>query len=300
MDPGINAYVAAYPVSGEEAVCGRLPRLRTGPPAGLRRRRQLRLRHGSAQDWTTGEGWPPIGDGWHPFAAAFNGNGHAVSNLHMTRPDVGTTDGFGLFGTVGESGVVRETGLLNANVAGGDFVGLLAGVNEGMISHSYATGSVSGYGCIGGLVGTNDSGLISSSYTTGAVSVGSKYLGGLAGCNNRGTIIASYATGSVSGDTWVGGLVGDNDGWVITSYATGKVRGQKYVGGLVGAHRDGQISASYSVSEVTGSHYVGGLVGGNEGIIIYTYARGKSVRRRQCRCVAELHRRSGRVQSRHH
>ena len=273
-DAAKDEYAAAYPVSGEEMVCNDC--------RGYELARPLDFNDASSyasgavmEEWTTGEGWWPIGDGWHPFAATFNGNGHAVSNLHITRTDVGTVDGFGLFGTVGESGVVRETGLLDASVTGGDFVGLLAGANRGKISHSYATGSVSGYGCIGGLVGSNDFGLISSSYAASSVSGGFKYLGGLSGCNNRGTIIASYATGNVSGDTRVGGLVGDNDGWVITSYATGNVRGQKYVGGLVGAHGDGQISASYSGSDVTGGHYVGGLVGGNEGIVIYTYAVGK-------------------------
>ena len=124
-------------------------------------------------------------------------------------------------------------------------------------------------------MGSNAFGVISSSYATADVSGGYKYLGGLAGCNNGGTIIASYAAGSVSGDTRVGGLVGDNSGSVIASYATGSVRGQKYVGGLVGRNDDGSISASYSVSEVTGGHYIGGLAGGNGGTVTYSYAAGK-------------------------
>ena len=254
-------------------------------------------------EWTTGEGWRPIGDGWRPFAATFNGNGHAVSNLYITpktRADSSSVHGFGLFGSVGPSGVIRETGLLNANVTGGDFVGPLAGASQGTVSHSYASGSVSGYGCVGGLVGSNDFGVISSSHAAVNVLGGYKYLGGLAGCNNGGTIIASYGTGSVSGntrvgglagdnsgsviasyaigsvsgDTQVGGLAGDNSGSVIASYAIGIVRGQKYVGGLVG-NNEGQTSASYSVGNVTGSHYIGGLSGGNEGIVDYSYSVGQ-------------------------
>ena len=68
----------------------------------------------------------------------------------------------------------------------GDFVGPLVGSNNGTVSHSHATGSVSGYGCVGGLVGSNDFGVISSSYAATNVLGGYKYLGGLAGCNNRG------------------------------------------------------------------------------------------------------------------
>ncbi len=267
-------YAAAYPVSGEEVVCNNCN--------GYELARQLDFTAADSyasgevrEEWAEGTGWLPIGDGWHPFAATFNGNGHAVSNLYITRTNVGTVDGFGLFGTVGESGVVRETGLLGASVTGGDFVGLLAGANRGTVSHSYSTGSVSGYGCIGGLVGSNDFGLISSSYAAGIVSGGFKYLGGLAGCNNGGTIIASYATGNVFGDTHVGGLVGENSGSVNVSYASGTVGGQKYVGGLVGHNDDGHISASYAVGEAIGSHYIGGLVGGNGGIVIYSYAVGR-------------------------
>ena len=281
-DSGIGAYSAAYPVSGEEVVCNNCHGYELARPLDFAAADSYAFGEVSSE-WTTGEGWRPIGDGWDPFAATFNGNGHAVSNLYITpqtrdyRASIGE---FGLFGSVGESGVIHEIGLLNASVEGGDveggdFVGPLVGSNRGMVSRSYATGGVSGYGCVGGLVGSNDSGLISSSSAIVDVSGGFKYLGGLAGCNNRGTIIASYATGSVSGDTRVGGLVGDNNGWVIASYAAGSVRGRKYVGGLVGNHEDGQVSASYSVSEVTGSHYIGGLVGGNEGIVIYSFAVGR-------------------------
>ncbi len=271
-------YAAAYPVSGGEMVCNNCSGYELARPLDFAAADSYAS--GAVNGaWTTGAGWRPIGDSWHPFAATFNGNGHAVSNLYITpttQADSSSVDGFGLFGSVGESGVIRETGLLNANVGGGDFVGPLAGANRGTVSHSYATGSVSGYGCVGGLVGSNDYGVISSSYAAVSVLGGYKYLGGLAGCNNGGTIIASYATGSVSGDILVGGLVGDNSGSVTASYATGTVRGQKYVGGLVGNNDDdGQISASYSASEVTAGHYIGGLAGGNEGMVGHGYAVGK-------------------------
>ena len=280
-DSGVGAYAAAFP----GAVCNNCNGYELDRPLDFAASDSYASGTVSGE-WTAGGGWRPVGDGWHPFTATFNGNGHAISNLYITpatRADSSSVDGFGLFGSVGESGVIRETGLLNVDVAGGDFVGSLAGVNRGTVSHGYATGNVSGYGCIGGLVGTNDSGVISSSHATGSVS-GGKYLGGLAGCNNDGTIIYSYAAGSVSSGTetggltgfQVGGLVGENRGGITTSYAAGNVTGQKYVGGLVGNNNDdGTISASYSASEVTGGHYIGGLIGGNQGIVGYLYSVGK-------------------------
>ena len=227
-----NEYAAAYPVSGEEVVCNNCNGYELARPLDFAAAGSYASGAVSAE-WTAGEGWRPIGSSRHPFDAVFNGNGHSLSSLLITpttQADSSRGDGLGLFGSVGEFGVIRETGLLNVTVVGGDFVGTLVGDNEGTVSRSYATGSVSGYGCVGGLVGSNDFGVISSSYAASNVLGGYKYLGGLAGCNNGGTIIASYATGSVSGDILVGGLVGDNSGSVTASYATGAVRGQKYVG----------------------------------------------------------------------
>ena len=295
-----DEYAAAYPVSVEEVVCNNCYGYELARPLDFAAADSY-ASGAVSTDWTAGGGWRPIGGGRRPFAATFNGNGHAVSSLFITHAARAERSDGGLFGSVGESGVIRETGLLNVNVTGGDFVGPLAGSNNGTVSHSHATGSVSGYGCVGGLVGSNDFGVISSSYAATNVLGGRKYLGGLAGCNNRGTIIASYATGSVSGNTRLGGLVGENSGSVIASYATGGVsgdievgglagnnsgsviagyatggvRGQKYVGGLVGNNYNGSISAAYSVGEVTGGHYIGGLAGGNGGRVDYSYAVGK-------------------------
>ena len=234
--------------------------------------------------WTVGAGWRPVGPGRRPFVATFDGNENAISNLYITaaaRADSASVGSGGLFGSVGVSGVIRNTGLLNVNVAGGDAVGPLAGANQGTVSRSYATGSVSGYGAVGGLVGINASGAIISSYAAVSVS-GAKYIGGLAG-SNSGTVIASYAAGSVTGDGrfgelagyQVGGLAGNNRGSIIASYSTGAVRGQQYVGGLIGLNEDGSISASYSESEVTGGQYIGGLAGRNEGIVGLSYVVGK-------------------------
>ena len=64
-------------------------------------------------------------------------------------------------------------------------------------------GSVTGTGYyVGGLVGANDyNGTINNSYSTGSVS-GGGYVGGLVGYND-GTISNSYSTGSVSGGGYI-------------------------------------------------------------------------------------------------
>ncbi|MFV7791758.1 GLUG motif-containing protein, partial [Aliarcobacter lanthieri] len=64
---------------------------------------------------------------------------------------------------------------------------------------------------------------------------------------------------SITGQSKVGGLVGDNTyGTISNSYASGTVSGNNYVGGLVGDNVYGKISNSYASGTVSGNNYVGG------------------------------------------
>ena len=120
------------------------------------------------------------------------------------------------------------TGSVTSN---GDSVGGLVGDNAGTVRGSYATGSVTSTGNrVGGLVGYNsyfEEGItadIIDSYATGSVS-GNGWVGGLVGQNgyspgNSGAVTASYATSSVNGNRNVGGLIGYNypGGAITDSY----------------------------------------------------------------------------------
>jgi len=94
-------------------------------------------------------------------------------------------------------------------------LGGLVGANDGTVSTSYSTGSVSGFNSVGGLIGSNG-GPIRNSYATGSVS-GSNYVGGLVGSNFDGAISYTYAIGRITGASSVGGLVGFNDTNSVTS-----------------------------------------------------------------------------------
>ena len=222
--------------------------------------------------WTTGAGWQPIGNSLsNAFSGQFEGNGFTISNLRIDRSG---TSNIGLFGSTGVGAEIANVGLLNVDIMGASNVGGLVGWNDGIITNSYATGSVSGTRTAGGLVGRNSGGTITNSYATGFVlESDSASAGGLVGWND-GTITNSYATGSVSGDGNAGGLVGYNlNGTIMNSYATGSVPGDGNAGGLVGWN-DGIITNSYATGSVPGDFIVGGLVGRNQGIITNSYATG--------------------------
>ena len=284
-DGDVNKYGDAFPTSGTETVC-------ESGCNGYELARSLDFANPDSYAsgavntaWTAGNGWDPIaGVGRSPFV--FDGNGNTISNLFIKRID---TQGVGLFSLNDFNGIIHNIGLVDVDVSG-ETGGGLAGINLGTISHSYATGSVSGSETdTGGLVGLNGSEFVTGgstiSHSSASVAVsGDHNVGGLAG-ENFGAVMFSHATGSVEGDdSAVGGLVGSNEGTVISSYATGSVSGSdRSVGGLAGRNWGGAIISSYATGSVSGSdRSVGGLVGGvysgyaneRENWIISSYATG--------------------------
>jgi hypothetical protein len=216
----------------------------------------------ASQTAKNGTGWQPFGT----FTGTFDGQGHEVRDLFIYRPG---RDKVGLFGHVGEGGVVKNVAVVNANVTGDSNVGGLVGWNDGTVKEkSYYTGSVTGNNeHIGGLVGRNQ-GTVSSSNFTGTVKGNNNNkVGGLVGYNKGGSVTNSHAIGSVNGGLYVGGLVGYNEGGSVKdSHFSGNVTGSENVGGLVGRNQD-TVSNSYSTGSVSGNDYIGGLVGWNDGTV---------------------------------
>ena len=108
---------------------------------------------------------------------------------------------------------------------------------------------------------------------------GSRNVGSLVG-GNHGRIVNSYATGAVFGESFVGGLVGNNGytGSIRSSFVNVNVKGISEMGGLVGAHT-GRITNSYAAGTVLSIGILdvplGGLVGwvgSHDGEIINSYA----------------------------
>ena len=265
-------YGDAFPTSGTEAVC-------ESACNGYELTRSLDFDNSVSYasgavnpDWTTGNGWDPIGDSLDQFGAEFDGNGHSISNLYINLP---AADHVGLFASTNDSGLIRRMGLTNIGVTGKVFVGGLVGRNRGTVIASHASGNVSGDAGVGGLVGgSRGTSTVRDSYAAVTVSAAQHSAGGLVG-GNGGTIISCYATGDVTSINQVGGLTGissdSNTATIISSYATGNVTGDRQVGGLLGRQGGtagtgliGAIISSYATGSVSGnSSSVGGLVGTN-------------------------------------
>ncbi|HEY5048091.1 MAG TPA: GLUG motif-containing protein [Rhizomicrobium sp.] len=161
-----------------------------------------------------------------------------LTNLKITETRDKNNDGIG--------GLVRDNeGLLFGDEVEGSIhakqpttiIGGLAAASGGggQIVNSFANVRIKGHGNAGGLVAVNE-GPISGSYATGSVTGGDAPVGGLVGINEAsGDISNSYATGAVAGSSWLGGFVGQNGSTVETSYSTGAVTGtQGSAGGFAG------------------------------------------------------------------
>ena len=224
------------------------------------------------------EGFKPIGTATVPFAGIFEGNGHTITGLIISRPAMNDV---GLFGSVGALGQVRNLSLIGGAATGAYRVGGLVGSNSGKVSTCIVTGAVTGKAEVtGGLVGRND-GDVSNCHTTSAVSGVGQFLGGVVG-DNAGTISDCHADGAVTGGWfYIGGLVGRNDhGTLSNCRAAGAVIGWGgYFGGLVGHNYGGTVSNCHSTGTVTRTstsnpNPIGGLAGGNSGTMLNCYATG--------------------------
>jgi len=148
---------------------------------------------------------------------------------------------------------------------GGSCAGLVGG-STGIIENCYATGNVSGYRNVGGLVGiSNDPGYINNSYAIGNVNGDYMYIGGLVGwCNSN--ISYSYAQGNVTGinsTTYVGGLVGDISNYNIFNCvaANSSVKGGKSFINRISGSNTGTFSNNYAYNGMVITPF-----GGNSGI----------------------------------
>ncbi|WP_069998543.1 S-layer homology domain-containing protein [Cellulosilyticum sp. I15G10I2] len=174
--------------------------------------------------YSSGEGWIPIGvydsaasqDRF--FMGEFNGNNHSITGLHINRDK----NKQGFFGGIGAGGIVKNLGVVNANITGLGSVGSVAGVVEGAVENCYSIGGItSGDIYIGGIVGLiEENGAVKKCYSTGAVSGGS-YIGGVAGkVENMGAVENCAALnasvtgrdniGRVAGSVSVGGILSGN------------------------------------------------------------------------------------------
>lgn len=219
-----------------------------------------------------------IGTASVPFTGMFDGQGHTISNVTINAAG---EDNVGFFGVI-KGATIKNLNLYAVSILGKNKVGGLVGYAQAALTPSSlasligsctVSGTVSGGDQVGGLIGLNEgitdprtlfSAACAIDKCTADVSVSGSYMaGGLVG-ENSGTITRSAAKGNVSArngsESRIGGFVGGNTGDIYESHSEGAVTGTGYVGGFAG-YSGGVVKHCYSFGSVTGAEYTGSFAG---------------------------------------
>ncbi len=216
--------------------------------------------------YSNGEGWVPI----EKFGGTLDGRGYTISNLTISRP---SAKNVGLFGELLSTAKITNVTFENVNIRGGEYVGVLAGVGAGNISHIHVEkGKVIGQTYYtGGLVGSQNNGTISNCVVALDSIYGNEAVGGIIGILHSGTFSKSGVVCSIGGRQSVGGAIG-----VVSVGATTYIQevsaettltGVKDIGGLIGkieilGPEKLDFADSYAKGTIKGtSTNSGGLVG---------------------------------------
>lgn len=150
-----------------------------------------------------GSARPQIGSGTTPFTGVFDGQGHSITGYQPTD-----NGGGGVFAV--NEGTIRNLAVEHAEVdTAQGTIGLLADFNVGTIENSWTSGSITGQGRVGGVVG-DSTGTITDTYSTADVRSRTTEAGGVVAVALGGSETERvYSTGNVTADTRnVGGVVG--------------------------------------------------------------------------------------------
>lgn len=210
----------------------------------------------------SGTEWEPVGDRNNVYTGTFDGNGHTISNLTITKENLTFGDDCGMFGRVGTNATIQDLTLenvrLNVGATDGVPIGALAGVNQGTISNCKVSGNIfvtnNRAGYVGGIVGCMHSGVIQYCHSSAYIQGGnSTYVGGVLG--------GEYATATVKACSFSGSITSAN--------AVGGIAGHcLYFNDMIGCYSVGELSNLSTTAYRTGG-VVGFLQWGSEATACY-------------------------------
>ncbi|MDH7599715.1 MAG: GLUG motif-containing protein [Sedimentisphaerales bacterium] len=239
---------------------------------------------------SVGNNFQPIGTPLVPFTGSFDGDGHKLKNLSLSRPREAFV---GLFRNIARSampgqfmtGLVSNLTLESAQVTGCFQVGTIAGLNGGTILSCAVQGSIRADEMLGVLAGRNmRDALILSCQSRCSVGLGGvsrpdgwfEVAGGLVGRNLGGLVIGSTVNGSVTGTNTIAGLVAENvTGLIYRCGAWVEADVAWWCGaGLVGTSAGGSIVGCLAKGKVKGLDLGGCICGSTNDRIESCYFQG--------------------------
>lgn len=218
-------------------------------------------------DRVTPNNFTPIANRVARFEGTFDGCGYTISDINVTDT-VNNNYQIGLFGIVGENGVVKNVTVKDSQFSGNAPMGGIVGINYGFVDNCHNRNvQLESKDNAGGIVGVNNKGaIIVNCSSTGSVSMQKVvgFVGGVAG-ENYGDINNSCNMGIVECDgidSYAGGIAGGvivNGGMINNCYNVGLVKNvtdSVNSGGIAGKPGDTAIVAnSYCSTESSESNF---------------------------------------------
>ena len=186
------------------------------------------------------------------FQGTFDGQGHTLYNLYLPA------NGGGLFGSIGENGVVKAVKIEQGYIRSGAAV---AETNKGWILFCENQSEISSNASYTGGICSQNENLIYGCGNTGVISAG-RTAGGIAGNNASlgATIDSCWNEGTVKTNSmYLGGIAGESVGWIFNCYNSGNISGGcTAAGGITGIQKrelTGQekLYNCYNIGEISGN-----------------------------------------------
>ncbi|MCM1158721.1 MAG: fibronectin type III domain-containing protein [Bacteroidales bacterium] len=218
----------------------------------------------------TAGNWYPIGSSKYPYTGTFDGNKKAVTSFRLTA----SSGEQGFFGNIGGKGEVKGLSVSGTVIGDTDdavSVGGIVGYIDGKVTNCSFTGTVSGAGDVGGIVGQAGLNSKVSQCINRSTVQGKENTGGIAGSVSYGNISECVNVGLVGSENVTvsaGGIAG-----LMTNYAVinacwnkGGISGKSKLGGIAG---DASVCAApqgcYNIGTVGPGLYAYGVLGGLSG-----------------------------------
>ncbi len=211
-----------------------------------------------------------VDDGATRFQGHFDGNGKVIEGFTYSNTDQKTGSNKGLFGLVGDNGVIENLTLgATSSIGGYWYVGGFAGLSSGTMRNcvNYATVQTLKMGFVGGFVGTaNPKARFINCRNYGNITSSNGQAGGIVGstdtdvkidsCKNDGAIVGKYSNG---------GIVGSSKASITNSVNNGTVTSSEYCSGGIAGYQS-EASAVVTNCEnyakiVTKTYGAGGIIG---------------------------------------
>lgn len=162
----------------------------------------------STETWVADKPWTPLPS---TFTGVLDGLGNTIIGLYINNTNASKQ---GLFGTL--KGTVKNLNILGSYVKAKDYVGAIAGLNEGTIENCNNKATVTGTNYVGGIAGNLTENIVNC-YNTGNI---------IADTNVTGGYFKSITTGEII-EVWSDRSLTENAYFVSGSYRATAPRGFK-------------------------------------------------------------------------